>query len=90
MQSFLNAGYTPQEVELAANKVAGLGISEIGNVEQIQTSPIIHSEQVQRLPISPMVVETKTPVWMVLLLLFSLGLVVAALILVFIFRDSLF
>ena len=91
MQSFLNAGYTPQEVELAASKVNGAGVVTAPSVDQTQTSnPVNQIPQVQKLPKGPLVVEKKAPAWMIWLLVVGLGFVLAALGLVFYFKDSLF
>ncbi len=96
MQSFINAGYTSQEVELAARKV-----SEAGHQAPAATKSAAPTmpQQMQRpgsprqLPRqAPLVVEKKSHrvSGVIIGLLIALGLIIVALILLYVFQDAIF
>ena len=84
MQSFLNAGYTPQEVELASRKVDEAGAV----VKQAVVSPVSSGN---KLPTSPRLVEKKKGhKGLIIGLLIALGFIVLALVLLYVFQDYVF
>lgn len=96
MQSFINAGYTPQEVELASKKIDE---SEISVRKFADSSPGAgffsrgtgNVSEEKKLPQIPQVVEKKkSPKWLIISLLAVLGIVIVALILLYIFKDQVF
>jgi hypothetical protein len=96
MQSFINAGYTPQEVELAAKKVNEVGGSSLSQQNNNSPSegvvgPLVVASK--KLPSQvPLVVEKKSKrvSGVIIGLLIALGLIVVSLILLYIFQEQVF
>jgi hypothetical protein len=89
MQSFLNAGYTPQEVELASKKINDADAS----VAQVSSTPTVSASisSNQKLPLVPQVTEAKKSYkGLIIGLLAALGIIIVALILLYLFQDAVF
>ncbi|MBT7706010.1 hypothetical protein HN747_01040 [archaeon] len=87
MQSFLNAGYTPQEVELAAKKINMEG-AVTTNPPQVTPT---QQPSANKLPTSKIKVATNHKYrGLIISLLAVLGIIVVALILLYIFQEQVF
>ena len=84
MQSFLNAGYTSQEVELASRK-----LNEVSETP-LEDQNIVRGEE-KPLPVAPKVTKRKWRYrgWLIGLLA-TIGIFIVSLILLYIFQDKVF
>ena len=89
MQSFLNAGYTPQEVELASRKV---NESEIRvQTSETQSSNGVHpSISSNKLPSNQPLKGKKSYRGLIIGLLAALGIIIVAFILLYFFQEQIF
>ena len=90
MQSFLNAGYNSGEIELASKKINEIETDNKEPKKLIKVGEISSVNKSKNSPIKPKVIGSGGHKGLIIGLLASLGLIIIALILLYIFQDQIF
>ena len=90
MQSFLNAGYTSQEIELASKMVGGLSTDSEKPENLRPINEISLDTGDKKKSIKPKVIGHGGHKGLIIGLLASLGIIIVALILLYIFQEQIF
>jgi hypothetical protein len=89
MQSFLNAGYTSEEIELASKMVSGLNLDS-DKPDDLRPISEISTDVKTKNSIKPKVIGRGGHKGLIIGLLASLGIVIIALILLYLFQGQIF